>query len=255
MNNPFDPAGFKPDAAFAAAAERFFELMKTFGMPSAGRPGDWSGLAAPLAGQFEQWLRSSQAAGPWFSGGTAPAAGFAAGSSSFGPLPLGPAAASAHDAQRTFELVAKLAQLQGQLAAHWSEIAATAARLFVARAGGQGNAVTLEQSLKLYETWVSCAEEAYAATVHKEQFAHLQAELANTSAALLVEQRRHAETLVRAFGLPSRSEVDALYDQLKELRRQIAELERPAARATGAPKAARGTAPRSARGKRAGKRR
>ena len=71
---------------------------------------------------------------------------------------------------------------------------------------------------------MNCAEESYAATVHKEDFCRLQAELANTSAALLVEQRRHAETLVRAFGLPSRNEVDALYAQLKDLRRQLAEL-------------------------------
>src|SRR5207302_2057280 len=81
--------------------------------------------------------------------------------------------------------------------------------------------------------WVSCAEESYAATVRKDDFCRLQAELANTSAALLVEQRRHAETLVRAFGLPSRNEVDALYAQLKDLRRQLAELAE-AARSRGA---------------------
>jgi hypothetical protein len=68
--------------------------------------------------------------------------------------------------------------------------------------------------------------------VHKQEFAHLQAQLANTSAALLVEQRRHAETLVRAFGLPTRSEVDALYDQLKELRRALAAREATPAAAT-----------------------
>src|SRR5256885_3086322 len=63
-----------------------------------------------------------------------------------------------------------------------------------------GGAPSLDNALKLYELWVSCAEESYAATVRKDDFCRLQAELANTSAALLVEQRRHAETLVRAFG-------------------------------------------------------
>jgi hypothetical protein len=233
MPKPFSQAGFQPDAAFTAAAGQFFELLKTFGAPADARPTDWSTLAAPLAGQFEQWLRSSQSAGPWFAGG-APFGGTAA-AGAFGPLPLGPAAHT-HDAQRTVELVAKLGQLQGQLAVHWSEIAGTAARRFVARLGGAGAPPTTpEQSLKLYELWVSCAEEAYATTVHKEAFAHLQAELANTSAALLVEQRRHAETLVRAFGLPTRSEVDALYDQLKELRRSIAALGAPAATPFRAP--------------------
>jgi hypothetical protein len=98
---------------------------------------------------------------------------------------------------------------------------------------------------------VSCAEEAYAATVHGQDFSRLQAELANTSAALLAEQRRQAETLVRAFGLPTRSEVDVLYAQVKDLRQQLAgraaaeaEERRPAAQ--GAPRkrprpSARGT--------------
>jgi polyhydroxyalkanoate synthesis regulator phasin len=244
MENPYTQAGFTPEAAFAGAAERFFELLKTFGMPAAGQLPNWSSLAAPLAAQFEQWLRVSQSAGPWFGAGGAASGlraqpGFAApggfsapaAAAAFGPLPLGPAAAQSGEAQRTWELWGRLAQLQTELAVHWGEIANSAAQRFVARLGSAAGApATPEQALKLYELWVSCAEEAYAATVHKEDFARLQAELANTSAALLVEQRRHAETLVRAFGLPTRNEVDALYGQVKDLRRQLAELtdrERP----------------------------
>jgi hypothetical protein len=245
METPFTSAGFKPDAAFASAAERFFELLKTFGMPGAGAAGagrDWSSLAGPLAGQFEAWLKTSQSTGPWFAAANAafpgPAAGFgAAQAGAFGPLPLGAGAAPQQDAQRTWDLVARLAQLQGQLAAHWSEIAGTAARRFIARLGASaGGAPTLDNAMKLYELWVNCAEESYAATVRKDDFSRLQAELANTSAALLVEQRRHAETLVRAFGLPTRNEVDALYAQLKDLRRQLAELTDapPRAKAAGA---------------------
>src|SRR5438477_369533 len=140
MQNPFMSTAFKPDLAFTGAAERFFELLKSFSLP---------GAAA-------------------------------------------------------------------------------------------GGAPTLDGALKLYELWVNCAEESYAATVRKEEFCRLQAQLANASAALLVEQRRHAETLVRAFGLPSRNEVDALYAQLKELRRQLAELAEAArSRGAGAPRPAR----------------
>jgi hypothetical protein len=230
METSFTSAGSRPEAAFAGAAERFFELLKIFGMPAAGQPPNWSSLAAPLAGQFEQWLRVSQAAGPWLAAGGAGWPGAPAGftappAASFGPLPLGPAAAQAGEVQRTWELWGRLAQLQTRLATYWSEIANTAAQRFVARVGGvAGAAATPEQAMKLYELWVNCAEEAYAATVHKEEFASLQAELANTAAALLVEQRRQAETLVRAFGLPTRNEVDALYGQVKDLRRQLAEL-------------------------------
>ena len=241
---------FRPDETYAAAAERFFELMKTFGMTAGAMP-DWKALAAPLATQFERWLQMSQAAAPWFTGappGAAAGGGFGATTAAaFAPLPLGPAAPHGGEPPRTFELLGRLAQLQGELAKHWSEIAGTAAHRFVARLGtAPAVPASPQQALQLYELWVNCAEEAYAATVHKEEFGRLQAELANTSAALLAEQRRQADTLVRAFGLPTRDEVDALYGQVKDLRRQLAELAavpRSAAAAAAAP-AGRGTQPK-----------
>ena len=234
METPFTSTGFKPgsaassaEEAFVGAAERFFELLRTFGMAS-GKVQDWSALAAPLASQFGQWLRLSQSVAPWFGvvAGTPAAAPFNAPLAwPFGARPLGPAAEQGSDAQRAAELFGRLAQLQGQLASHWSEIANTAAGRFVARLGtAVAPPTTPAEALKLYELWVSCAEEAYAATAHKDDFGRLQAELANTSAALLVEQRRQAETFVRALGAPSRSELDALEAQVKELRRQLAEL-------------------------------
>jgi hypothetical protein len=220
---------FRPEEAYAAAAERFFELMKTFGM-TAGTA-DWKTLAAPLAAQFERWLQMSQGAAPWLNAAAQGAPGafsFGAAPAAFGPLPLGPAAPQAGQPPRAVALLGRLAQLQAELAKHWSEIAATAAQRFIARLGTAAAVPTTPQhALKLYELWVHSAEEAYAATVHKEGFSRLQAELANTSAALLDEQRQQAETLVRAWGLPTRSELDALYRQLKELREQLAELARP----------------------------
>ena len=249
MHTPGTGTSFKPEEAYAAAAERFFELMKTFGM-TAGMTTDWKSLAAPLAAQFERWLQMSQGPVPWSgaaAGGT-PGSPFGLGvpgAAAFGPLPVGPAAVQGAEMPRTFELLGRLGQLQGELAKHWSEIAATAAQRFIAKLGASPMApASPQQALKLYELWVSCAEEAYAATVHKEGFSRLQAELANTSAALLDEQRQQAETLVRAWGLPTRSELDALYRQLKELRQQLAELARP----PGAPRA--DSSPGSARPKR-----
>jgi len=262
METPFGSGPFRPEEAYTQAAERFFELLKSFGAAGApaGAARDWSTLVNPLAAQFEQWLRLYQSAGPWFQaaqpGGAAGGLG-AAPPWTFGPLPLGPAAVPDTNAQRLWELLTRLTQVQGALGAHWSEIARTAAQRFIARAGGAPAAMSLEQSVKLYELWVSCAEEAYAATARSEEFARLQSELANVSAALLVEQRRHAEALVRAFGLPTRAEVDALYDQLKELRQRMPESApradpRPA-RAGGKPgrRGARRKSARSPRGRRA----
>jgi hypothetical protein len=247
METPFMSSAFRPEAAFASAAERFFELMKSFSAQSgsaAGAAPDAATLAGSLAGQFEQWLRATQSAGPWFSPGTGAGSGpagiaaafnpssFAPGASQpgggswpFGPLPLGMGAVTAAEGQRSFELMTHLAQLQAQLASHWHEIASSAASQFVARLGSlAGGPPTLDGAMKVYEVWVDCAESAYGAAVRKDDFARLQAQLANVSAALLVEQRKHAETLARAFGLPTRNEVDALYGQVKELRRELAAL-------------------------------
>jgi hypothetical protein len=254
--------GFRPEEAYAAAAERFFELLKTFtgaGSGPGSAPHDWSSLAGPLASQFEQWLRLSQSAGPWFT--AAGAAGMPPGSTgsaagSFGPLPFGPAAVQHPEAQRVWALVARLTQLQAQLAAHWSEIARSAAQRFVARVGSLSAVPSADQTLRLYEQWVSCAEEAYAATARRDDFARLQSELANVSAALLVEQRRHAESLVRAFGLPTRTEVDALYAHIKDLSRRLAQFEAgarppPARRAAASRAAGKSARSKPARGKRA----
>jgi hypothetical protein len=235
---------FRPEEAYATAAAQFFELMKTFGM-GVGPGTDWKSLAAPLAAQFERWLQASQTMTPWF-GAAAPGsfAGVGLGApAAFGPLPLGPAAAAGAEPARTVELLGRLAQLQGELAKHWSEIAGGAAQRFIARLGAAPAVpATPQQALKLYELWVNCAEEAYAATVHREDFSRLQAELANTSAALLAEQRRQAESLVRAFGLPTRTEVDALYAQLKDLHRELAELRQT----PGSSPASAGAAPSAA---------
>jgi hypothetical protein len=261
METPFPGSGFKPEALYAASAERFLEMLKSFAPPGAAAA-DWSQFAGPLAQQFEQWLRLSQSAGPWFStpAGVTPGMGplFSAGQGwSFGPLPLGAAAAPRPEGQRTFELLTRLNQLQAQLASHWGEIARSAAQRFVARAGAPLSAPSLEQTLKLYELWVACAEEAYAATARGEDFSRLQSELANTAAALLVEQRRHAESLVRAFGLPSRNEVDALYAHIKELTRRLDELRAaPPGPAQPAPASARARkkAPRRRASSRRGRR-
>jgi hypothetical protein len=115
--------------------------------------------------------------------------------------------------------------------------------------------------MKAYELWVDCAESAYGTAVRKDDFARLQSQLANVSAALLVEQRKLAETLARAFGLPTRNEVDALHGQVRELRRELAALAQgrtrepvPRAKPSSA-KRASAARKKSRRGARAGGRR
>jgi hypothetical protein len=226
MQNPFAASPLSPDAVFAGAAERFFELLKTFGLQAASGAGgapEWSSVAGALAQQFEQWLGASPALGA----SLAASAGFSPAGApwAFGQVPLGMAAASGGEGENPWELLVRLAQLQGQLAGHWSEIAKSSAEKFVTRLHAGGAPVgelTSEGALKLYELWVECAEEAYARTVRTEEFCHLQAQLANTSTALLLAQRRQADALARAWGLPTREEADALQRQIRELRDELA---------------------------------
>lgn len=225
MEMPFTTGSREADAAFTAAAARFFELLKTFAaQPPAARAQapDWSAFGSLLAGQFEQWLRGAPAAGASF----AAAAGFPGATAGWPPgaVPLGPAAAQGADAQNAWELLMKLGQLQGELAGHWSAIAQDSAQRFIARMQASGSAdLSSEGALALYETWVECAEEAYAATVRKEDFCRLQAQLTNTATALLLAQRKQADKLARAWGLPTREEADALQRQIRELRKELDE--------------------------------
>jgi hypothetical protein len=151
-----------------------------------------------------------------------------------GALPLGPAAAPGAEARDAWELLMKLGELQGELARHWSAIAQDSAQRFMAsmRTGGCGADLSSEGALALYETWVACAEEAYAARVRQEDFCRLQAQLTNTAMALLLAQRKQADTLARGLGLPTREEADALQRQISELKRQLEERSPPTRRAT-----------------------
>ena len=137
-------------------------------------------------------------------------------------MPIGPRAEQPQDSQRTLELLARFAQLQAQLALHWSEIARNSAEQFAARLGASWTgSLQFESVMRLYGLWIECAERAYADSVRKDEFCRLQAELANTATALLLQQRKQAETLARAFGMPTRTEVDALHRRLRELQSEL----------------------------------
>jgi hypothetical protein len=232
--NPFAAASPGSDAAFTAAAARFFDLLRVFSaQPSAAQaqPPDWTSFGSLLAGQFEQWLKSSPAAGASFAAAT----GLSGALPGWPPgaLPLGPAAAHGADGQSAWELLMKLGELQGELARHWSAIAQDSAQRFIARIGagagaGAGADLSPEGALALYETWVACAEEAYGVRVRQEDFCRLQAQLTNTAMALLLAQRKQADALARGLGLPTREEADAMQRRLRELERRLEEPGQPA---------------------------
>jgi Poly(R)-hydroxyalkanoic acid synthase subunit (PHA_synth_III_E) len=186
-------------AACGAALERFGQLLRAILSEFPGPAGSLvnnQAVARRLAVEFDRWLRGPAAISPWWQNlQTAP---------SFlqpGPLTRWP-------------------QLQAQLAIHWNGIARSAGERFIARAGAYSGALDLTAILELYDLWIECAEQAYAATVHTDDFCRTQAELVNITTALLLEQRRQVECCAPMFGLATRSEMDALRRQVKRMQNE-----------------------------------
>ena len=231
--NPFsDRPGFRPESAFAEAAGRFFELLKAFGLPRRAprRPG----LVAP-GGAACRTVRAVAAhvavgAGRWFS---APGAALCRGPRPDSPRRLAVWTAAAGScgrrdarAQRTLELAARLAQLQTQLATHWGEIAQQRRAALrrarrraprrrprprtgaeAVRAVGELRGGSLRGDRARGRTSPACRRSS--PTPPRRSW--------SSSAAT-------PRVVARAFGLPTRSEVDALYAHCKELRRSLVEL-------------------------------
>jgi class III poly(R)-hydroxyalkanoic acid synthase PhaE subunit len=68
-----------------------------------------------------------------------------------------------------------------------------------------------------YEAWIDSAEEAYSQAAHGEAFSRTLGELCNLLSAFKVERGKLLEMLARHLDLPSRTEVDSLHRQVREL--------------------------------------
>jgi hypothetical protein len=215
-------------AAFGAALERFGQLLRAILIEvPAGASGDNQLLSLRLAAEFDRWLQDPAAMPPWWQN-LQMASPFAQPPSQSGrlfdlPFGLNVDAAAPLIAQNDFTqtcqrvsgLMKRWSQLQAQLAMHWSTVARNAGERFIARVAHSASTLDLTAIRKLYDGWIECAEQAYAATVHTEDFCRTQAELVNISTALLLEQRQQVERVAPMFGLATRSELDALRQQVR----------------------------------------
>jgi hypothetical protein len=219
-------------AAFTAALERFGQLLRAILIEfptSAGALINDESLGRRLAVEFERWLRDPACMPPWWQN-LQMAQAFVQSPSQFGqPFNLGcalkvdaaplPIAQNyfIQTSQRVSGLIARWSELQAQLAMHWNVIARTAGERFIARGTSSSIALDLTTLRKLYDSWIECAEQAYAATVHTDDFCRTQAELVNVTTSLLLEQRRQVESFASMFGVVTRSEVDALRREMKRM--------------------------------------
>ena len=100
------------------------------------------------------------------------------------------------------------------------------AGLIAALAGPDASGPPITSLRQLHDLWVECGEQAYASAVHREEFAAAQAELLTAMVEMRFEQRRQIEEWARAFNLPTRTEVDAIYRRLHDLARELREAQK-----------------------------
>jgi polyhydroxyalkanoate synthesis regulator phasin len=78
---------------------------------------------------------------------------------------------------------------------------------------------------ELYDLWVECGEQVFAQVAHSDAYCKLQAQLGNATAKLRLHQQAIIERALRQYDLPTRSELNTVHRQMKELRERVAELE------------------------------
>jgi hypothetical protein len=123
----------------------------------------------------------------------------------------------------------------------WSMVLADIARAtaigFAARLAAPEPPTTLRAT---FDAWVDSAEQAFQAAAHSEAFARVQARLFNELVRARARQQALIEQAARSAGVPTRSEVDALHDELHALKAELAAARSaPPARPPPAPRAPR----------------
>jgi polyhydroxyalkanoate synthesis regulator phasin len=86
---------------------------------------------------------------------------------------------------------------------------------------------------ELYNLWVECGEKVFAQVAHSESYSKLQAQLGNAAIRLKVRQQAVLERALKQFDLPTRSELNTVHKQIREMRQRIATLEAELAAACG----------------------
>lgn len=99
------------------------------------------------------------------------------------------------------------------------------------RRGKQGVASGVEGYRELYNLWVECGEKVFAQVAHSESYCKLQAQLGNAAIRLRASQQAMLERALKHFDLPTRSELNTVHKQMRDLRERVATLEAQLAQA------------------------
>ena len=124
--------------------------------------------------------------------------------------------------QRAADAARRIGEAQRQLQFLLSDALRDAATAFAARLEPpQPTAVSAEALRSLYNSWIDCAEEAYARTAHSDSFCKALADFVNASSQVRTELQAHMEHWAKGADLPTRSELNTLTLRLKSVEEQL----------------------------------
>jgi class III poly(R)-hydroxyalkanoic acid synthase PhaE subunit len=129
--------------------------------------------------------------------------------------------------QRTADAARRVAEAQRRLQCLWSDALRDAATAFAARVAASGivipsiGAPSVATLRSLYDSWIDCAEEAYAGTAHSDSFCNALADFVNASSQWRREFAASVEQWSKLMDLPTRSELNSLTLRLKSAEEQL----------------------------------
>ena len=118
------------------------------------------------------------------------------------------------------EAQAQFRHIEGELLAQLNAVQLEALALLERRVADE----PVKEMRHLYDLWVECGEEVYARRVRSEAYCKTQADFANAATELRLKQQVIVERALRMFDLPTRSEINSVHRQLRELKERIHEL-------------------------------
>jgi class III poly(R)-hydroxyalkanoic acid synthase PhaE subunit len=118
-------------------------------------------------------------------------------------------------------------QIENELRAVLIKVQLDALDLLSERVRQRGTADPIESFRALYDLWVECGEQVYSKLAHSDAYSKLQAELGNATMRLRSRLQTVLEYNLKQFDLPTRSELNSLHRQMRDLRLQIERMNEP----------------------------
>jgi class III poly(R)-hydroxyalkanoic acid synthase PhaE subunit len=115
--------------------------------------------------------------------------------------------------------------LEQELRTVWTQVQSDALGLLEQMLRERKSGHGINNYRELYDLWVECGEKVFAQVAHSDAYAKLQAQVGNAAIRLRAKQQAVIERGLKYFDLPTRSELNTVHKQIRELRERIATLE------------------------------